>query len=50
MEGDMLMDLEHMTGVGSVFGIDNKDSLRSYTFGGRGAYADVAFVGHYTVE
>lgn len=47
---DMLMDLNTMTCVGSFFGIDNQDTLRSYTFGGRGAYADVAFIGRYTVE
>lgn len=49
-EADMLMDLNTMTCVGSFFGIDYQDALRSYTFGGRGAYAEPAFIGRYTVE
>lgn len=47
---NMLMDLNTMTCIGSFFGIDYQDALRSYTFGGRGAYAGVAFTGRYTVE
>ena len=47
---DMLMDLEKMTCVGAFFGIDSKEIFKSYTFGGKGAYADVAFLGRYTVE
>ena len=50
IEANMLMDLDSMTQVGSLFGIDLADTLRSYTFGGYGSYAEVAFVGRYTVE
>lgn len=50
MEVSALMDLDTMTQVGAVFGIDMTDALRSYTFGANGAWAEVAFVGRYTVE
>lgn len=50
MEASMLIDMETMTCVGSVFGIDMEDALRCYTFGGKGAFADVGFVGNYTVQ
>ena len=47
---NQLMDLSDMTCVGSFFGIDSSDRLRSYTYGGVGAFADVAFVGEYAIE
>jgi len=50
MEVSMLMDLSSMTQIGAAFGIDDKDILRSYTFGGIGAWAEPAFRGRYTVE
>ena len=50
MEASMLMDLRSMTQIGAMFGIDTADTLRSYSFGGHGAYAGVAFIGRYTVE
>ena len=49
IEADMLMDLETMTCVGSAFGINMKDELCFYTFGGKGAYAEVGFRGQYAV-
>ena len=49
MEVTMLMDLAKMRAVGAVFGIDPTDSLRSYTFGAKGAYAPAAFIGCYTM-
>ena len=50
MEVTMLMDLCRLKAVGSVFGVDDKDQLRSYTFGAQGAFADVGFVGRYAIE
>lgn len=50
MEGCMLMDLKAMRAVGSVFGIDRQDILKSYTFGAQGAFAPVGFSGKYMVE
>ena len=50
MEVSMLMDLHAMRQVGAAFGIDLTDTLRSYTFGAAGAWADPAFVGRYTIE
>jgi hypothetical protein len=50
MEVSMLMDLDSMTQIGAAFGIDTTDTLRSYTFGAKGAWAEVAFIGRYTVE
>jgi hypothetical protein len=49
MEATMLMDLNHMQAVGAVFGIDHTDTLRSYTFGAKGAYAPIGFIGSYTI-
>lgn len=49
MEANMLMDLRKMRAVGSVFGIDYTDTLRSYTFGARGAGAAIGFIGQYNV-
>jgi hypothetical protein len=49
MEANMLMDLNKMRAVGSVFGIDWTDTLLSYTFGARGAYAAIGFIGRYNV-
>ena len=49
MEAIMLMDLRKMRAVGSVFGIDDTDTLRSYTFGAKGAYAAISFIGQYNV-
>jgi hypothetical protein len=50
MEVSMLMDLHAMKQVGAAFGIDLTDTLRSYTFGAIGAWADPAFLGRYTIE
>ncbi len=50
MEVTMLMDLEKMTAVGAVFGFDSVDKFCSYTFGAKGAYAELGFVGLYTVR
>jgi hypothetical protein len=50
MEVSMLMDLNAMAQVGAAFGIDPSDTLRSYTFGGVGAWADPAFIGRYNIE
>ena len=49
MEANMLMDLNRMRAVGSVFGIDMTDTLRSYTFGARGAHAAIGFIGQYNI-
>jgi len=49
MEVTMLMDLDRMRAIGSAFGIDITDSLRSYTFGAKGAYAAIGFIGRFTV-
>lgn len=50
MEVTMLMDLNAMTQIGAAFGIDMTDTLRSYTFGAAGAWADAAFVGRFNIE
>ena len=49
MEAIMLMDLGRMRAVGAAFGIDITDTLRAYTFGAKGAYAPIGFIGCYTV-
>jgi hypothetical protein len=50
MEVSMLMDLVHMRAVGAAFGVDRTDTLRSYTFGARGARAPLGFIGRYTID
>jgi hypothetical protein len=50
MEVTMLMDLQKMRALGAAFGIDMTETLRSYTFGAKGAYAPIGFIGRYTVE
>ena len=50
MEVTMLMDLQNMHAVGALFGIDSTDQFCSCTFGARGAYAQLGFIGRYTVE
>jgi hypothetical protein len=50
MEVTMLMDLDAMAQIGAAFGVDMTDTLRSYTFGGVGAWAEAAFRGRFTVE
>ena len=49
MEASMLMDLKRMRAIGSVFGIDMTDTLRSYTFGAHGAHAAIGFIGKYNI-
>lgn len=50
MEVTMLMDLQNMRAVGACFGIDSTDKFCSCTFGAKGAYAQLGFIGRYTVE
>lgn len=47
---NQLMNLDTMKCIGSFWGIDFSDKLRSYMFDGYGAYAETAFVGRYTVD
>lgn len=47
---NQLMNLHTMKCIGSFWGIDFTDKLRSYMFDGYGACADVAFIGRYTVD
>lgn len=50
MEVTMLMDLKKMTALGAAFGFDSTDKFCSYTFGAKGAYAELGFIGLYTVR
>lgn len=50
LEVTMLMDLKKMKAVGCAFGFDACDKFCSYTFGAKGAYAQMGFIGRYTVE
>ncbi len=50
MEVTMLMDLDKMRALGAAFGFDSVDKFSSYTFGAKGAYAELGFIGQYTVN
>jgi hypothetical protein len=50
MEVTMLIDLANMRAIGAAFGLDRTDTLRSYTFGARGARATLGFTGRYTID
>ncbi len=50
MEVSMLIDLKKMRALGAAFGIDATDKFCSYTFGAKGAYAQLGFLGLYTVN
>ena len=50
MEVTMLMDLDKMRALGAAFGFDSTDKFSSYTFGAKGAYAELGFIGQYTVN
>ena len=50
MEVSMLIDLKKMRSVGASFGFDSTDKFCSYTFGAKGAFAQLGFLGLYTVE
>ena len=50
MEVSMLIDLAAMRALGAAFGFDSTDKFCSYTFGAKGAYAPMGFLGSYTVD
>ena len=50
MEVSMLIDLRTMRAVGASFGFDATDRFCSYTFGAKGAFAQLGFLGLYTVN
>ena len=50
MEVSMLIDLKKMRAVGATFGFDSTDKFCSYTFGAKGAFAQLGFLGLYTVQ
>ena len=50
MEVSMLMDLRKFRALGAAFGLDAEDRFCSYTFGAKGAYASLGFLGSYTVD
>lgn len=50
MEVSMLIDLERMRALGAAFGFDATDRFCSYTFGAKGAFAEMGFLGLYTVS
>ena len=50
MEVTMLLDLDRMRALGAAFGFDSTDKFCSYTFGAKGAYAPMGFLGSFTVE
>ena len=50
MEVSMLIDLSAMRALGAAFGLDSTDRFCAYTFGAKGAYAPLGFVGSYTVD
>ena len=50
MEVSMLIDLKKMRAVGATFGFDSTDKFCSYTFGAKGAFAQLGFLGLYAVN
>ncbi len=50
MEVSMLLDLRAMRALGAAFGFDSTDKFCSYTFGAKGAFAPMGFLGSYTAD
>ena len=50
MEVSMLIDLKALRALGAAFGLDSTDKFCSYTFGAKGAFAQLGFLGLYTVN